>query len=279
MTAVLAGTLHERAQAFTAENLRNYDKSGVYRDMSTVLAVPTRGMIPIEVVNSWLALALPVNQQCAGFIHERGKEVAAAYESLFAQCVDEKTSRAKYGDYAQTFLDAKFIVTMEEDNIPPGDGLLKLLGAIRTCDYCGGEVGVKYNMREEIIEAADGSWNCITCEREGFSAVSGLYWMKTDPPTPMAFGDPKHADDFKPRRVSQAVQDGEVIEVNGIAMGFAVWRADLFRKVSRPWFETRDECTQDIYFCKKARAEAGARFGVHCGVRVGHLNVKTGEIV
>lgn len=278
--AVQAGSLHERARAFSAESLAAYDRSRIYRDMSNVLVVPTRGMIPIEVVTTWLSLGLPANQRCAGLLYARGKEVAAAYESLMAQCTDEETARATFGVHAQNFLSVKFIVSMEEDNVLPSGGLLELLGAIRTCPDCdNGEVGVRFNERNEIVECDDGSWKCIKCGAEGYSAVAGLYFMKTDPPVPMAFGDPAIVDDYRPRRIGDAVRDGSVMEVNGIAMGFTVFRADLFRKVSRPWFQTTDNCTQDIYFCKKARSEVGARFGVHCGVKVGHLDVKSGVIV
>ena len=276
--SVPAGTLHERASAFTAQALAAYDRSSVYRDMSHVLLVATRGMIPIDVVNTWLSLGLPANQPCAGLVSERGKEVGAAYEQLFAEVTDTAASVAKFGAYSPGFLATRFAVTMEEDNILPGDGLLKLLSAIYTCPDCGGEVGAKV-VDGELKPVTDDSWKCADCGADGYSAVSGLYWMKTEPPVPMAFGDPSEPLDFKPRRVVDAIRDESIIEVNGIAMGFAVWRKAVFSKISRPWFRTEDGTTQDIYFCKKARAEVGARFGVHCGVGVGHLNVQTGEIV
>jgi hypothetical protein len=54
--------------------------------------------------------------------------------------------------------------------------------------------------------------------------------------------------------------------------------------VSYPWFKTIEKdnmagtggATQDLFFCKRAAIEAGARFGVCCKVRVGHTNLKTG---
>jgi hypothetical protein len=70
-----------------------------------------------------------------------------------------------------------------------------------------------------------------------------------------------------------------VLEVNGIAMGFAIFRKDIFKQVSKPWFDTASTHTQDIFFCQKAKAEAGARFAVHCGVLVGHLDVNSGEVI
>jgi hypothetical protein len=74
--------------------------------------------------------------------------------------------------------------------------------------------------------------------------------------------------------------------VNGIAMGCALWRMDLFRQIPKPWFVTVADYlpdrglvsfTQDLYFCEKA-VRAGKRFAVDFRVRVGHMDVDTGEV-
>ena len=108
---------------------------------------------------------------------------------------------------------------------------------------------------------------------------------------PMAYGDPEEfrqtgALDFRPLDVRRALQLGRVVPVNGIAMGCALWKLDLFRAVPPPWFVTVADMipergsqvmTQDLYFCRKAR-EMGKTFAVDCRVRVGHLDVNTGEV-
>lgn len=123
-------------------------------------------------------------------------------------------------------------------------------------------------------------WQCAAGHR-GYDAVSGLYHTKTLPPRPMAYGDPKSGpDDMTPQAVEEHVRAKTTMEVNGIGMGCAIWRKALFSEVSEPWFQTVQKesasgiggGTQDLFFCKKAKAETGARFGVHCGVRVGHVD-------
>src|SRR5207245_520911 len=118
----------------------------------------------------------------------------------------------------------------------------------------------------------------------GLDAVAGLYKTKSEPAMWMAYGDPKDPMlNFRPLEVGEAEEEGRLIEVNGIAMGCTLWRKDLFRKVSKPWFETLTGCesraqrigchTQDLYFCRKAKLELGpegVRFAVHCGISVGH---------
>lgn len=272
MSAVLAGTIAERARSFTARRMTAYDKSFAWRDLSTVILIPTRGMIPIEFLTNVMALALPLNQRCIGFLPEKGMEVAAAYNSLFEQVVDREASERKFGAaVAGEMLGVKFAITLEDDNLPPSDAILQLLGAIHTCPDCGGEVGVGSGGAER------GAWVCEDGHK-GFDAVSGLYWTKELLSQPLALGDPADPNDFRPRRVREAVEQELVLEVNAIPMGCAVWRKSLFEEVSRPWFQSGENCTQDVYFCKKAKAEVGARFGVSCFTKVGHMDVKTGVI-
>ena len=158
-----------------------------------------------------------------------------------------------------------------------GHDLVHELAAIFKCPDCPREVG------EHCVDRKVKCKNCREwrCEKghKGYDAVGGLYSVKSDPPVPMAFGNPKNPDDFKPRSVQKAVNEGRVIEVNGIAMGCTLFRKDLFSKLSKPWFDTGDNYTQDIYFCKKAKKELGARFAVHCGCLVGHIDTNSWQVI
>lgn len=222
-------------------------------------------MIPACTVASWLMMQWPMNQFHSQLILMEGAEVGEAYNKLVGLSMNKKILRQAYGNHhGDVFANAPFVLTVEEDNVLPPDAAPRLLEAIFKCPDCGGEVGGK-------------GWKCSRGHR-GYDAVSGLYFVKTDPPVPMAFGTPKKGArnfDFKPRSVQAAIKKGETIEVNGIAMGCALWRKDVFRRVSRPWFKTTESNTQDLFFCAKAKKEIRARFGVHCGLRVGHYDYAT----
>lgn len=215
------------------ESIKRIDKSKMYRDNSTIIVCPTRGMFPTRVVQSWMKLMRPMNQTVAGPIFAESMKVDDAYESLFEYILSN--------DYLSKF---KYVLTIEEDNLPPPDGLLKL-----------------YESMDE------------------YDVVGGLYWGKGDSGFPMIFGDPKDPTDFKPvTPVENSLQ-----QANALGMGFNLFKLDIFRHISKPWFKTvegKDDkgnicgITQDVYFYQKA-AETGYKFACDTSILVGHYDSKT----
>jgi hypothetical protein len=115
--------------------------------------------------------------------------------------------------------------------------------------------------------------------------IGAMYWGKQPGGIPMAFG--KFGD--LPRNFRPFVPPPQAVtRVNACAMGCTLFKMDVFRKVSRPWFKTHQAwtpnvameslLTQDIYFADKAAKEAGVRFAVSTNVLVGHLDESTGII-
>jgi hypothetical protein len=208
--------------------------------------IPTRGTIHHKVVAAWQNLIAPMNQKRA-VLFAAGHEVGRAYDTLVGNILgDAGLSKWKY------------VMTLEDDNLPPPDAQVRLLESIAL----------------------------------GFDAVSGIYFTKGDVNMPMAYGDPDDYRrtgvlDFRPRDIRDALQRGQVMEVNGIAMGCALWRMELFRELAAPWFVTVNDffpekggvqCfTQDLYFCERAR-KAGKRFAVDFRVKVGHLDIESGQV-
>ena len=108
---------------------------------------------------------------------------------------------------------------------------------------------------------------------------------------PMAYGDPAEYSrssvlDFRPRDVREALAAGQIMPVNGIAMGCGLWRMDLFRELPPPWYVTVNDVipgkgsqcfTQDLFFCERA-VKAGKRFAVDLRVKVGHMDINTGTV-
>lgn len=234
-----------------------YTEGSTYADNSTVIIVPTRGKVHPKMVRALLNL-MPFMNQKRHLEIIAGDEVGHAYTSTIATILaNPELSKWKY------------VMTIEDDNIIPPDAHHRLVKTI---------------------------------EKFKFDAVSGIYFTKGEGGMPQAYGDPDRYRmtgelEFRPRDIREILArsllerdaNGQivsrVVEVNGIAMGCALYRMELFREIAAPWFLTQQELTptgpavftQDLYFCKKAK-EKGKRFAVDLGIPVGHLDINTGEV-
>jgi len=229
-----------RRQDFSGFNNADLDRArgrlirgDTYRDLSTVCLIPTRGLIPAKVVQSWMGLATPMNQKFTRIFLEQ-LEVGDAYNAG----IDLILAHPELSKW-------RFVLTLEEDNCPPPDGLLKLYESMKR-----------------------------------FDAVGGLYWVKGEYGQPMIYGNPA---EMPKNFVPQLPQSETLQPCNGLGMGFTLFKLDLFRKVPKPWFKTLQEyspqsgmraATQDLYFFQEA-AKVGGQFACDTRVRVGHWDQST----
>jgi hypothetical protein len=231
-------------QAIDGLGLKGFERvehvaKSTYRDSSMVVICPLRTtMVHKRVVEAWQALQWPMNQKRAMFL-VTGAEVGEAYDDQLAAVL----AHPELGQW-------KYLLTLEDDNLPPPDAASKLVEAI--------ELGP-------------------------FDGVGGLYFTKGEGlNAPQCYGDPvEYARtgvlDFRPRDMVAALKQGAIVPCNGIAMGCSLYRMSMFRDIPRPWFQTNASNTQDLFFCSKA-VRAGKRFAVDTRVRVGHLDVETGVV-
>ena len=181
----VASDLAEQGVAF--KNLDMYEETKGWLDQSFSWGIPTVGkFIHWDVVDSWDMVDMPMNQSRTGRLRAKNMEVGEAYNFLFRLCVDEEFCRRHYGpEYSAMIQATRFVWTTEHDNVLPSNAVTGLMAAIYTCPDCG-----------QTITDLDG-WMC-PMGHHGYDAVSGLYFTKTIPPRPMAYGNPKNGpDDFK----------------------------------------------------------------------------------
>lgn len=217
------------------ERVEHVAKSS-YRDNSMVIIVPSREpwlhKMFVERLNS---LQYPMNQRRAMFF-VTGAEVGKAYSDQI-QAVLQHPELSTW----------KYVLTIEDDNFAPQDGVLQLL---------------------ESIDAGP------------FDGVSGLYFTRGDLNMPMIYGRPDEFArtgvlDFRPVDPTPYLAGGgSIVPCNGIANGFSLFRMSLFKEMPYPWFETSPNATQDLAMCGKA-CRVGKRFAVDCRVRVGHYDYST----
>ena len=211
-------------------------KGASWKKQRIVCVIPADAMIPAKVALSLWNLIMPPNNGCVRILAQ-GMEVGEAYSSAIAQVL----AHPQLNDW-------EYLLTIEHDNLPPQDGVLKLL---------------------ETLEA-----------RPELACVSGLYFTKGEGGCAQICGDPNDPIlNYRP----QVPRPETVQECCGTGMGFAVWRLSMFKdeRIEKPWFKTEKGpggvSTQDLAFWSKAR-KFGHRCAVDTRVKVGHLDSQSGMV-
>jgi glycosyltransferase involved in cell wall biosynthesis len=210
-------------------------QGNTYKDLSTIIIVPSRGVIPAKVVQNWLGMMLPMNQKVIR-VFMIGMEVGEAYNAAIEMILNNP-DLSKW----------KYVMTLEEDNMVPPDGLLKLY---------------------EAINAAP-----------GYDVIGGLYWTKGEGGQPMIYGNVK---DIPKNFIPQVPIPDTIMECNGLGMGCNLFRLEMFKdpKLQRPFFKTLQEhrpgvgtkvYTQDLRFFEDA-GRLGYKFACATNVKVGHYD-------
>lgn len=208
-------------------------KTGSWKTQRVIMLIPAAESIPTKVYLSHCGLIFPPNngQYRMAAI---GMEVGEAFSSAIEQIL-EHPQLSQY----------EYILTIEHDNIPPPDGLLKLLQRME--------------------------------EHPEFACIGGSYFTKGEGGVFQGWGDPKDALNFRPQLPDP---NGGLVEVCGTGMGFNLWRLNMFKdeKLRRPWFKTLKDATgvstQDLYAWSDFR-KIGYRCAISCDVKVGHYEKET----
>jgi hypothetical protein len=206
------------------------EKSAAWKRQRIVMLIPSSENIPVKVYLSHLNLAFPPNNGVAR-IAAVGMEVGEAY----SQAIENVLLHPELGQW-------EYLLTVEHDNLPPPDGVLRLLERM--------ESNPKYD------------------------CIGGLYFTKGHGGVPQIWGDPRDPVlNFRPQMPDL---NGGLVECNGTGMGFNLWRMSMFRdkKLRKPWFVTQKKdgiATQDLYAWSDFRKH-GYRCAIDCSVKVGHLD-------
>jgi hypothetical protein len=222
------------------EVLRRLEGDGAYDDQSVIIIVPTLTPIHPRVVSSWMNMFYPPNQRVYR-VFPYGAEVGAAYSSVIEQVLAHPA-----------LSQFRYLLTLEHDNVPQPDSLVRLLVRARANPH--------------------------------LSAIGGLYFTKGIGGVAQIWGNPKEPMNFRP----QLPRPGELVECCGLGMGFTLFRMDMFKdaRLRRPWFRTVAQYsqnegaqvyTQDLWFWEDAR-RWGHRCAVDCATVVGHHESATDTV-
>lgn len=211
-------------------------KGGSWKKQRIIVVMPAGETIPVKCAMALWNLVFPPNNGFYRFLAE-GLEVGDAYSTAIEQILgNPELSKWEY------------VLTVEHDNYPPPDGVLKLLVAMD--------------------------------EHPELDAIGGLYFTKGEGGVAQIWGDPNDPVlNYRP----QVPQLETVQECCGLGMGFTLFRLKMFKDsaLPRPLFVTHKSATgagtQDLMFWNNARP-LGYRCAVDTRVKVGHMDAQTGEI-
>jgi hypothetical protein len=211
-------------------------RGGSWKRQNIVVIIPADTMISAKVALCHWGIIWPPNNGVIRILAQ-GMEVGHAYSSAIEQVIAHPNLK-----------DFQFICTLEHDNLPPQDGVLKLL---------------------ETLE-----------QHPEFACASALYFCKGEGGCPQIWGDPSDPVlNFRP----QIPKPETVQECCGTGMGMAIWRMSMFKdeRIEKPWFKTEKGAngvsTQDLAFWSKAR-KWGYRCCVDTRVKCGHLDLQSGIV-
>jgi hypothetical protein len=208
-------------------------KGGSWKQQRVVVILPAADLVPAKCMLTWWNLAFPPNNGVAKIL-ALGQEVGDAYSNAIEQVL-------AHPDLSKW----EYILTLEHDNAPPADGVIKLI---------------------ERME-----------QHPEFACIGGLYFTKGEGGCAQIWGDAK--DPIQNFRPQPPDLNGGLVECCGTGMGFNLFRVSLFKdeRLKKPWFRTlngKDGVgigTQDLVFWGEAR-KYGYRCAIDCSVKVGHLD-------
>jgi hypothetical protein len=211
-------------------------RGGSWKRQRIVVILPAGASIPSKVALTHWNLAFPPNNGVIRMLAQ-GMEVGEAYSTAIQQVLNHPDLK-----------DWEYLLTIEHDNCPPGDGVVRLI---------------------ERME-----------EHPEYACIGGLYFTKGEGGVAQIWGDPKDPVlNFRPQPPDP---NGGLVECCGTGMGFNLWRLSMFKdtRLERPWFKThtgkegRGVGTQDLVFWGDAR-KYGYRCAIDCSVKVGHFDPAT----
>lgn len=208
-------------------------KGASWKKQRVIVILPAADMVPAKCMLSWWNLAFPPNNGVVRILAQ-GMEVGDAYSTAIENIL--ANDELKKWEY---------ILTLEHDNAPPSNGVVKLVEEME--------------LHPEL------------------ACIGGLYFCKGEGGCSQIWGDIK--DPVLNYRPQIPDTNGGMVECYGTGMGFNLWRLKMFKddRLKKPWFKTLNGVdgkgigTQDLQFWSDAR-KYGYRCAIDCSVKVGHYD-------
>lgn len=113
-----------------------------------------------------------------------------------------------------------------------------------------------------------------TAHATGADIVSPMVTQRLHPFNPVMWKQ-SWFDDGKSKSISnEFIADYEpnsIVECDAVGFGVVLIKVDCIRRIKQPRFFSNTHLGEDIFFCIKAKGEAGAKIVMDTAIKVGHL--------
>lgn len=65
----------------------------------------------------------------------------------------------------------------------------------------------------------------------------------------------------------------KLVEVDAVGFGAALIKTEIIKRMEQPWFMSTTKSGEDLWFCYKAKKDAGARIFMDTSVQLGHIGI------
>ena len=203
------------------------------QDLSTICLIPNDGLLSAVIVERWLGQVSQMNQKFVRLPIINPDKYFALNGSIENILATPKLNEFKY------------ILTMEQDSLPPFDGLIRLFESM-----------------------------------DNFDVVGGLLYTKGEESKPMIYGHPQ----MIPSSYTPVSPMGEGIQpCLGLGTGFTLFKLDIFKNplLTKPWFRSNPgfevgkptNVHPDMYLFENLH-KLGYKVACDTRIKVGHFDAK-----
>ena len=113
-----------------------------------------------------------------------------------------------------------------------------------------------------------------TMEKTGADIVSPMVTQRYPPFNPVMWKQSWSDEGNKKNILNEFIEDYEpnsIVECDAVGFGVVLIRLEMVKKIKQPRFFSNTHLGEDIFFCIKAKGEAGAKIVMDTSIKVGHM--------
>ncbi len=136
------------------------------------------------------------------------------------------------------------------------------------CDYMlfiDDDMTVPMNMFEKLF-------------RHNVDICGALAFMRMPPHSPVIYRvnegyDPLQRLDYYETHVIKNYKKDTLVECDAVGFGAVLIKTEILGRMAQPWFMSTTRSGEDLWFCYRAKRDAGARIFMDTSVKLGHIGI------